>query len=356
MTDDAPKRYDSTMKVTFLLIPRFNMATLVTMIEPMRIANYLASRALFSWEIVAFDGPEVVASNGLSLPTELPSERNRRGESIFVLASWGAENYRNREAIGWLRRQARNGARIGAVELGCYLVARAGLLAGRRATTHWSWAPGFREQFHDVVHLEQLYTIDEQVMTCAGAMAGLDLVLALISGEQGEALVGEISDQMLYKTARPAEAPQRQALSQRGERLPHIVRSAVEIMERNIDDPVAVPKVAEALGVSQRQLERLFQDAIGCTVVQFGQLVRLQHARVLLISTSLEIREIASASGFNSLSHFAQAFRMRFGRRPSDYRRAWPDSDPVPSWPGTLTDFLEGLRTRGERPKRKLRV
>jgi len=343
------------LRVTFLVVPRFNMATLVTMIEPMRIANYLASSALYSWEIVAFDGPGVVASNGLSLPTDLPSERSRRGESIFVIASWGAEYYRNREAIAWLRRQARNGARIGAVELGCYLVARAGLLSGRKATTHWSWAPGFREQYHDIEHVEQLYTLDEQVMTCAGAMAGVDLVLALISRDHGEALAGEISDQMLYKAARSAEAPQRRTLSQVAGKLPPIVCSAVEIMERNIEDPMPVPQIAGSLGVSQRQLERLFQEAIGCTVVQFGQLLRLQHARALLISTSLGVREIASASGFNSLSHFAKAFRTRFGRRPSDYRHAWPEGEPAPAWPGTLTDFLEGLRERGNDAGRNLR-
>ena len=193
-------------RVTFLVVPRFNMATLITMIEPMRIANYLSSSTLYSWDIVAFDGPSIVASNGLSLPAVLPSERSRRGETVFVLASWGAEYYRNREVLSWLRRQSRSGARIGAVELGCYLLARAGLLAGRRATTHWSWAPGFREQFHDIEHLEQLYTIDDQVLTCAGGMAGVDLVLGLIAEAHGEALAGEIADQMLYHTARPPEA------------------------------------------------------------------------------------------------------------------------------------------------------
>jgi transcriptional regulator GlxA family with amidase domain len=333
-------------RVTFLVVPRFNMATLITMIEPMRIANYLSSSNLYTWEIVAFDGPSIVASNGLSLPAALPSERSRRGETVFVLASWGAEYYRNREVLSWLRRQSRSGARLGAVELGCYLLARAGLLAGRRATTHWSWAPGFQEQFHDVEHVEQLYTIDDQVLTCAGGMAGVDLVLGLIAESHGEALAGEIADQMLYHTARPPETPQRRTLGQGRENLPPIVRAAIEIMERGIDEPPRVPEIAAALGVSQRQLERRFREAIGCTVVQFGQLLRLQHARVLLISTSLGVREIAAASGFNSLSHFAQAFRTCFGRRPSDYRQSWPESDPAPSWPGTLAGFLDSISKR----------
>jgi AraC family carnitine catabolism transcriptional activator len=108
--------------------------------------------------------------------------------------------------------------------------------------------------------------------------------------------------------------------------------------------------MAKALGTSQRQLERQFRHAVGCTVVQFGTLCRLQHARVLLISTKLSVRDIAAASGFNTLSHFAFAFGKCFGRRPSEYREAWPKEDNTPSWPGTLATFLETLQQR-HKPK-----
>ena len=99
-----------------------------------------------------------------------------------------------------------------------------------------------------------------------------------------------------------------------------------------------------ASAASRYQLERQFRQGIGCTVVQFGTLCRLQHARVLLISTQLSVRDIAAASGFNTLSHFAHAFGKCFGRRPSDYRQGWPSGDAAPSWPGTLADFLEAQR------------
>jgi AraC family carnitine catabolism transcriptional activator len=109
---------------------------------------------------------------------------------------------------------------------------------------------------------------------------------------------------------------------------------------------MTVPAIAAELGVSQRQLERQFKANIGCTVVQFGLLLRLQHARVLLLATDLSVREIATASGFNTLSHFANSFGKCFGRRPSDYRQAWPEQDATPSWPGTLSRFLETLEAR----------
>ena len=248
--------------------------------------------------------------------------------------------------MSWLRRQAREGARICSVELGCYLVAKAGLLSGKKTATHWSWAPGFQEQFAGVPVVEQLFTLDDHILTCAGGLAGVDLMLRLIANGHGEGMAGEVADQMLHSPIRPATAPQRRTLGQGIDTLAPLVRQAITLIEQNISEPLSVPRIAAALGASQRQLERQFRHNIGCTIVQFGALCRLQHARVLLISTKLSVRDIAAASGFNTLSHFAHAFGNCFGRRPSDYRQAWPKEDSTPSWPGTLAAFLETLQHR----------
>lgn len=339
-------------RVTFLIVPRFNMATLITMIEPLRIANYLAPDPLYQWDILSMEGTEIPASNGLTIAAKPVTDRNRRGEMLFVLASWGAEDYKNRELFSWLRRQAREGARVCAVELGCYLVARAGLLAGTRLATHWSWAPGFQEQFPDTDMVEQIYTTDGQVLTCAGGLAGVDLMLKLIADAHGDSMAGEVADQMLHHPIRPATAPQRRTLGPGIDTLAPVLRQAIMLIEANIPEPLSVPEIAATLGISQRQLERQFHRGVGCSVVQFGTLVRLQHARVLLISTKLSVREIATATGFNTLSHFAFAFRKCFDRRPSDYRQAWPTTDATPSWPGTLTRYLETLHQRTARAVR----
>jgi AraC family carnitine catabolism transcriptional activator len=295
---------------------------------------------------VSFDGTPLTASNGMDLPAIDPPERNRRGELVFVMASWGSETYRKRETLSWIRRQARTGARICAVELGCYLVARAGLTEGNPMVTHWAWAPGFHEQFHDIPFREELFIDDERIMSCAGGLSGVDLMLKLIADRHGERMAGEIADQMLHHPVRPGSAPQRRTLGRGMDTLAPVVREAITLIERHMADPLSVPDVAEALGVSQRQLERQFRHNIGCTVVQFSLLLRLQHARVLLIATDLGIREIATASGFNTLSHFAYSFGKYFGRRPSDYRQAWPEDEGAPSWPGTLTSFLQTLERR----------
>lgn len=342
----------SPTRVTFVIVPRFNMATLITMIEPLRVANYLASQPLYQWEILSPDGPEIPASNGLTITAHPLDDRNRRGEVVFALASWGAEDYANRDLLAWLRRQSREGARLCAVELGCYLLARAGLLTDRPLATHWSWAPGFQERYPDVPLIEQLYTLDGPVFSCAGGMGGADLMLRLIAEAQGEGMASEVADQMLHQKARPPEAPQRRTLGQGTDQFSPTLQRAIALIEANIADPLPVPDLADQLGLSQRQLERLFHRGLGCSVVQFGTLVRLQHARVLLIATKLSVREIATATGFNSLSHFASAFRKCFARRPSDYRQAWAPTEATPSWPGTLTGYLETLRQRTTRAVR----
>lgn len=282
------------------------------MIDTLRVANYLAPSTLYEWEVVSFDGETVPASNGMQQMAIRPPERSRRDELVFVVASWGGETYGNRETLDWIRRQARAGARICAVELGCYLVAKAGLAKDQEMAPHWAWAPGFHEQFHDISFKEQLYIHDTKIMSCAGAMAGVDLMLQLISDTHGDRLASEISDQMLHPM-RSAGTPQRRIMGRGMRSMTPIVREAIELIEGHLSDPLSVPEMAKTLGISQRQLQRHFQQDIGCTAVQFSLLLRLQHARVLLIATSLSIREIATASGFNTLSHFAHSFGEYFG-------------------------------------------
>ena len=137
-----------------------------------------------------------------------------------------------------------------------------------------------------------------------------------------------------------------------GINLDKVVSKAIEFIEKNISEPPTIPEISTFVGLSQRQLERQFKKSIGCSVVQFALLARLQYSRVLLIATDLTVREIATASGFNTLSHFAYAFKNCFNRKPSAYRQAWPDTESAPSWPGTLSNYLETLDSKTRNTKR----
>ena len=330
-------------QIACVLIPRFNMMTLSSLLEPARIANYLSVSSLYSYDFYSFTGGDLQASNGMRVACRPLPQNFSRDDWVFVLGSWGGENYNDPALIGWLRNQARRGIRLCAVEIGTYLFARAGLLEGRMATTHWSYLPGFQKKFPSVKTAEQLFSMDGNIMTCAGGTAGIDLMLHLIQEQHGNRLVGEILDQIMHHPIRRSDDPQRRTLGCGIETLPHNVQAVIDLIEANINEPLTVPEIARRVENSQRQLERQFKRVVGCSVVQFSVLVRLQHARVLLISTDMGVRDIATASGFNSLSHFAFAFRKCFGRRPSAYRQAWPEQENAPTWPGTLPGYLETL-------------
>ena len=238
------QRSDAMIRATFVLLPRFNMMTLTGLIEPMRVANYLSPAPQFQWQFVSPEPGHVAASNGLGHTCEPLFEDPSDAGIIFILGSWGSEHYVSRALINWVRRMNRRGIPLCAVELGCYILARAGLLDGRHATTHWSWAPGFHEQFPDILLDEQLYTIDRDIMTCAGGTAGLDFMLRFVAEHRGQRLASEVADQMLHHPVRPADAPQRQAFGPSSDTLSVEVRTAIRLIEGHIAEPLPVPEIA----------------------------------------------------------------------------------------------------------------
>ena len=161
-------------------------------------------------------------------------------------------------------------------------------------------------------------------------------MLHLVAEDHGDQLATEVANQILHYPKRPAEGAQRFAASGLEGEIHPDVRAAMSLLEAHIEEPIPVPELAKRLGVSQRQLERLFRRSTGCTIVQFSKLLRLQYARVLLTSTRMSIREVSAACGFNSLSYFSLSFQKIFDKKPSEYRQAWPKTNqhlpgPAPS-------------------------
>ncbi|MFN0192014.1 MAG: GlxA family transcriptional regulator [Aestuariivirga sp.] len=327
--------------VSFVLLQRFNMMTLTMLMEPMRIANYLLPQPLYEWEFLAPGGGQVTASNGLPIACKDLDQGLNNSELVLVCGSWGAEHFENRQLFRWLRKKVRAGAKMVAVEMGVYPLARAGLLSHQRVTTHWSMMAGLAEAFPQLDVTEQLYTIDGHFMSCAGGTAGLDLMLHLVSRRLGDQLAAEVANQVLHHPRRPPEGLQRHATGGKHDDVHPDVRAAMVLLEKRIEEPTSVPRVCREIGVSQRKLERLFKRDTGLTIVQYSKLLRLQYARVILSSTRMSIREVSAACGFNSMSYFSQSFVAMFGKKPSEYRQAWPESDPAPSWPGTVYSFIQ---------------
>lgn len=338
-------------RISLVLIPKFNMLAVTALIEPMRVANYLSAEPLYAWTFTSAEGGPQPASNGMSVDCRpLRDAEADKPDIIAVFGSWGAEHYDRRDLSAWLRQQSRAGRTLIGGELGIYALARAKLLGDREVTTHWSWKPGFVEAFPDIRVVEQLYTVDRKIMTCAGGTGAIDLMLRIIAERHGEQLVAEIAGQLLHHPLRPPETPQRLAGSGIDPTMHPAVRSAIAAIEARVEEPVSVPALCRELGLSQRQLERLFKRYVGCTIVQYSRLVRLQHARVLLISTELSIRDVSAACGFNSLSYFSTCFVETFGRKPSEYRHGWPEGDPAPRWPGNVYAFSRAMDDGRQEP------
>lgn len=342
MTSAEPQ--PSTHAIGFVLIPRFNMMALTATIEPLRVANYISGRELYSWEFLAPDGEPVPASNGMTLATGALSQ-HARWSSLFVCGSWNSQHYENRELFGWLRRMERRGVAVGAMDIGVYILARAGLLGGYRATIHWYCHRAFAEAFPDVDVSEGLYAIDRNRMTIAGGIAGLDAMLDMVRRDHGDQLALEVADQIMHHPIRDADASQRHALGGRRQIAHPVLRRVIVAMEGHLEEPLAIPDLAVQAGVSQRRLERLFRKHMGNSAIGYYRMLRLELARVLLTHTSMSIRDVSVACGFASLSHFAKSFSDQFGKRPSAYREAWPATETVPIWPGISTSLMEAARS-----------
>lgn len=206
-TAEAGVAAGEVTRVSFVLIPRFNMMTLTMLMEPMRIANYLAPHKLYEWDFRATVAGQVQASNGLSVVCHSVDEGALpKPDIIAVCGSWGAEHLNDQRLFRWLRKNARAQVQMVAVEIGIYAFAKAGLVADQKVTTHWSMMAGLAEAYPDLEVVEQLYSVEKPVMTCAGGTAGLDLMLHIVGRKNGDQLAAEIANQVMHHPRRPPES------------------------------------------------------------------------------------------------------------------------------------------------------
>jgi transcriptional regulator GlxA family with amidase domain len=309
--------------VAFLLVPDFTMITFAAAVEPLRIANRMAGQRLYRWLLASKDGQPVRASNGIAVAVD--TGMAALGElsslpTIVLCTGIGAERFSDREVLAWLRRMDRRGAEIGALCTGAHVLARAGLLDGHRCTIHWENLPGFREDFPEIEARDDLFEIDGRRFTCSGGTASADLMLHRIRTRYGEKLATLVSEQCILDRIRGASDPQRQPVRQRLKVQHPKLAQAVELMESRIEEPIAQERLAREVGLSRRQLERLFRQHLGRTPAQHYLETRLERARDLLRQTDQPVMAVACATGFVSASHFSTCYRQLFGRTPREER------------------------------------
>lgn len=317
-------------EVAFLLVPGFSMMALFSAVEPLRVANRLSGRALYSWRFLTADGAPAEASNGMTVMADAALGEVGFVPTLVVVSGFDQDKGAGKMTLAALRRLSRLGAVIGALDTGTFILAAAGLLEGHSVTMHWEAVPAFRDAFPRIEVTDELYEIDRNVFTCAGGTAALDFVLHMIAEAHGHGLATAVSEQFIYERIRDRRSHQRMQVANRlGLANPKLVR-VIEAMERNIESPLDVAALVVIAGVSDRQLERLFRTHLNATPIGYYNRIRLERARELLRQTTLSVLDVALSTGFTSASCLARAYRAQFGLSPRRDRQGGATRTAVP--------------------------
>lgn len=309
------------IRIGLLLIPGFALMGYASLVEGFRAANTLSGRTLYAWLHVSTEGAAAEASSGARIIADARVGDAIAVDRLFVFAGGDPRHVDDPATSAWLRQLARGGCTIGGISGGPFVLARAGLLAGRRATIHWEHREAFAAMFGDVALERGLYAIDGPVITCAGGTAGLDLALALIARDHGQDLAQRVGEWFLRTATRAASGPQRPDPAERHGTTNHVVLQALDLIERGIDQPLSRAAIAAHCGRSLRQLERLFETHLGRSLTDSIRVLRLNRAAHLLRTTDASVTQIALECGFASPAHFSRRFHQHFGHAPSRVRR-----------------------------------
>ncbi|UEM23691.1 GlxA family transcriptional regulator [Skermanella mucosa] len=313
----APPLEQTGRDIAFLLFPKFSMLAFTCAVEPLRVANQLLGRTCYRWSTASAAGGTVMASNGMTLVPDRRLEEVGTPNMLILCAGFDPQDSFSDTLASPLRRLDRQGTILGAIDSGSLLLARTGLLDGHAATTHWECLDSLAEQYPQVEVQPSIFVIDRRRLTCAGGTAALDMMLHLIRIDCGHRIAVAVSEQFIHPAIRDAGSSQRADMPQRlGVCHPRLA-AAVRIMERNLEEPLALQELAERAGLSLRQMERLFHAALGQSPTSYYLWLRVERARSLVLYSGHSLAEIAVACGFGSYEGFSRTYRRHAGASPS---------------------------------------
>lgn len=315
------KKAGTPFRVAIILVDGFALMSYASVVEPLRAANFLSGATLYDVCTVPATGETATSSSGANIPGRGAVGGPLNFDLMIVVAADYSASFRDPRLINWLRRADRMGMTLSGVSGGPVLLAVAGLMTGRRMTVHWEYMPLLDEICPGLLIEKSLYVMDRDRVTCAGGVAPLDLMHALIADHHGPALARRVSDWFLHTEIRPSRGPQRSGRIERWGTTNGKVLDVIMAMEGHVADPLALSQLAAFAGLSCRQLNRIFQESLGQTTMGFYRNLRLEKAQNLLRNSSLPLIEIAVATGFINAAHFATSHRRRFGYPPSAVRK-----------------------------------
>ncbi len=313
---------NSPRRFVFVLLNQFTLLCYACAVESLRIANRMAGHTLYEWRVTGEGGTSVTCSAGTAFALDGGLDEVARDETVVLCGGIDVASATTKALLNWVRRESRRGVSMGGLCTASYCLARAGLLSGKRATIHWENQDSFLEEFDDITLTKSVFVVDGRYFTTAGGTASIDLMLKFIADDHGEELASAVADQLIYTTVRTDQDTQRLSVPTRiGVRHPKL-SSVIQMMENNIEEPKSPSLLAKEVGMSTRQLERLFRRYLNRSPKRYYMELRLQKARNLLMQTDMSVINVALACGFASPSHFSKCYRAQYSITPYRERGA----------------------------------
>jgi len=310
------KNSPASKKIAVILFEHFSNHCLANSVEPFRAANTIARRPLYDWSFWSFSGGTITSSSGLPVETGAWFEARPGGDCLFIMPSYGFEDYATSAAGRALRAARGRFKTLVGLDTGAWLLADAGLLEGRKATIHWDEFVRFAERFPDVETREDRFVLEADLATCGGASTAIELALGLIKQDHGALFASEVAALFMHGDKRDLQDPYKRMS------LDVLVGSAMALMRRTIETPLAIGELAARLKIDQRELESIFQRELQLTPRSVYKSIRLREARRLVELTNLSVAEISGRCGYQDASAMTRAYRAEFGQTPRSHRRA----------------------------------
>ncbi|MEL7528175.1 MAG: GlxA family transcriptional regulator [Pseudomonadota bacterium] len=307
--------------VGFVLIDGFALMSATSAIEPLRAANLLSGRRLYHTRLFSEGGGWIASSCGGAFETEPMANAATDLDVLFVIAGGDPLAQAGSTLFSHLRALNVRGVPLGGISGGAVYLAKAGVMENRRFTVHWEYFEALQALNDRFLMERRLFVIDRDRYTCAGGVAPLDMMHAIIRSDHGAELARSVSDWFIHTGIRSAEDPQRLEFADSRQSFHASVDAAVDLMETHIADPLSLDQIAMLSGSGARQLQRRFEQQFGCPVMQVYMRLRLKKADELIRKTRLSFLQVALATGFTNQSHFGQVFRSAFGTTPRDRRK-----------------------------------
>ncbi|AXY23538.1 MULTISPECIES: GlxA family transcriptional regulator [Komagataeibacter] len=319
------------LRVGIILAENFTLSAFSLFVDYLRLAGDKDDNSrpiLCNWTIMN-SRPDPVRSS-CDIPISRHSEFRDPSEFDCIAVVGGLLHGRRQvddSTLQYLRRAASAGVTLIGLCTGVFVLCRARVMEGRACCLSWYHRQDFMEEFpeHEVVS-DRMYLVEGDRITCSGGGGTADMVLYLIEQYLGRQVAKKASHILLLDRPTRSNAPLLQPYPPIIDEINHItdsrIRRAVLEMEQNMNEPVSISRLASYLGISSRQLERLFQTTLGMKPTDFYRLIRLRYARSLLQQGELSVTEIAVETGFSDCAHFSRHFKSMFGQSPSEVRGA----------------------------------